>query len=152
VLVEIAARGAIPTLTPIRTGGLTWLSLGEQLTAAGDLGRLRQRIEALADPAALLDLKLSGILYPAEHTELTRLREIAQSRWLHVRIDDSQLIPPPSGDWLEDLPAGLIRDVARELQLLTDPATPRPGREQATPQVAQRSLLELYALLQEGAE
>jgi calcineurin-like phosphoesterase family protein len=153
VLVEIQSRGAAPKLTPVRTGGLTWLSRSERLGAAGDLGRVRQAVESQADPQqTLLDLKLSGFLFPAEHAELARLREIAASRLLHARIDESHLSPPPDACWLDELPAGLVRDVAAELRSLTDPATPRPGREHATPQVAQRSLLELYALLQEAGE
>lgn len=149
-LVEIESRGAVPNLKPIRTGGLTWWAVKETLRAPGDLAHVRQSIESSPEPnAMLMELILSGILYPSEQEELTRLREIAQSRLLYARIDDSQLIPPPDEAWLDDLPAGLLRDVAVELRLLAAPATPRVGMEYAAPHVAQRALLELYRLLQE---
>jgi DNA repair exonuclease SbcCD nuclease subunit len=153
VLVEIAARGAPPKLTPLRTGGLVWLSEEEQLAAPGDLARVLARIEALPQPqTTLLSLSLRGVLYPDEQRALGRIREICASRLRYYRLDESGLYPPPDEAWLDSLPAGLVRDVACELRSLAEPGAPRPGRDYATPEVARAALVELFRLCQEVAE
>ena len=41
LLVEIAERGAVPAITPIRTGGLTWHQWTETLSQPGDAAAIR---------------------------------------------------------------------------------------------------------------
>src|SRR3970282_2759167 len=58
VIVEIADPGAAPTVTPVRTGGLFWVTMEEELRECGDLSRLRVRIESIEGPGStLLDVR-----------------------------------------------------------------------------------------------
>lgn len=151
LLVEIERRGAPPKITPIRTGGLNWRVLEADLAEAGDLERLRQQVEALDTPEnmrqMLLDVRLRGIIHPQAQPELQRLRELLEARFFYGRIDDASLLPPPAEDWLEDLPVGLLRDVAEELRKLSAGGG---NGSTASPQVARRALLELHRVLGEA--
>ena len=151
VLVEIAAHGAPPQITPLRTGALRWKSIETEIRAPGDLARLRAEIEAIADgDTTLVDLSLRGVLYPAEQAELRRIEELLSARLLFGRCDGAQLLPAPADDgWLAGVPAGPLQDAARRLQELAVPAA--AGRpDGATPEVAAHALVELYALVEEA--
>jgi len=151
LLVEIDSRGATPRITPIRTGGLQWRVIEADLSDAGDLERLRRSIETLDTPEnlrlTLADVRLRGFLHPQAQPELQRLRELLEARFFYGRIDESSLMPPPSDDWLEDLPVGLLRDVAEELRHVASGGT---NGSAASPAVARRALLELHRVLSEA--
>jgi DNA repair exonuclease SbcCD nuclease subunit len=149
LVVEIANRGAAPMITPVRTGGLVWTRRAEELRDPGDVGRLRQTIESLADPQnTLLDLTLSGILHPEDEPELRRIEELVASRCLFGRVDSIPLMPGPDNEaWLAALPPGPVQDAAREIQAWTGSSADRPA--EITPQIAARALLELYAIVNE---
>jgi DNA repair exonuclease SbcCD nuclease subunit len=149
LVVEIAGRGVVPVVTPVRTGGLIWTTLVEEVREPGDLGRLREKIEAIPDPQdTLLELTLSGVLYPADQPELKRIEELVASRCLFGRVDSVRLMPAPGSDaWLLALPAGPVQDAAREIQAWTGPASDRPA--EVTPEIAARALMELYAIVNE---
>jgi DNA repair exonuclease SbcCD nuclease subunit len=151
LLVEIQNRGSAPKLTSIPTGGLNWTTCEETLTAVGDVSRVRQRIETW--PAAaktLLDLRIEGILHHEDQSELERIDELITARFLYGRVDTARLTPSPADEsWLEAVPLGVMRSVAQELQLFSDPAYSHDRPEFATPEVATRALLELYRLVQE---
>ncbi|MCX7426722.1 MAG: DNA repair exonuclease [Planctomycetia bacterium] len=151
LMVEIAARGETPRLTPIRTGGLTWLAMGEPIRAEGDLARLRERIEKIAEPGqTLLDIQLSGVLHASEQAELGRIEELADARFLYHRIDAAGLFPAPEDDrWLAEFPDGPLKEAARRLVRLADPVAVDGRPEGATPEVATRALGELYAMFRE---
>ncbi len=151
VLVEIHARGSIPVLTPIRTGGLTWTTLDETVTEAGDMSRIREKLEALGDiKNSLVELKLAGVLHQAAQGEFTRIQELLQARFLYGRYDSSNLLPSPTDEtWLSELPVGLMQSVAQQLHHWTDPAYVGERPSIASTDVATRSLLELYRLMQE---
>jgi len=153
LIVEIAGPGAAPVISPIRTGGLTWSVIDEEVREPGDLARLRQRIEALENPSAtLLDLRVAGLLSAQDRDELARIEEILASRFLFGRIDPTRLRPSPSDDsWIASLPAGALREAATNLRELADPAYAGTRPEGASPEVACRALLDLYALVSEGA-
>lgn len=152
LLVEIAAPGAPPSVTPVRTGGLSWIVIEEEMRLAGDASRLRERIEATGNPAAaLVDLRLSGLLAAQDRGEIARLQEILASRFLWSRVETSRLRPAPGDEsWLAFLPAGTLREAGARLRALADPAYAGPRPEGASPPAAARALLELYALLGEG--
>jgi DNA repair exonuclease SbcCD nuclease subunit len=149
LLVEIESRGATPRLTPLDPGILRWNSLGVDIRQAGDLGRLRERIEAMTDAATtLLDLSVRGVLSPADQGELRRIEELVAARLLYGRCDFSQLLPEPSDDaWLANLPAGPLQDAARRLQAMAAEGAQRPDRAEA--EVAARALIEFYAVVEE---
>lgn len=152
-LVEISSRGAAPRLTPVPTGGLGWLVVEETLRESGDLSRLLDRLEAIegAD-RKLIDVRLGGVLEPADEPQLARLGSLLDARFLFSRIETSRLVPSPEDDrWLESMPVGVIRETGRRLQQLSDPAWPESRPEGATPEIARRALLELYRLSREAA-
>jgi hypothetical protein len=154
VIVEIADPKAAPTVTPVRTGGLSWVAMEEELRERGDVSRLRERIESIAGPgSSLLDLRLRGLLVTEDRGEVTRLEEILASRFLWGRIDTSGVrLAPGDQDWLNALPAGVVRDAGARLRELANPAFTGQRPEGATPEVADRALLELYALLGEARQ
>lgn len=149
LIVEIAEAGAAPVITSVRTGRLTWTVIEAELREPGDLPRLRAGIEALSDTAStLLEVRVSGLLAAADRDELLRLEQILASRFLHGRVDASRLRPlPGDASWTAGLPAGVVRDAAERLQELADPAYQGARPEGASPEIASRALLELYALI-----
>lgn len=152
LIVGIAGPGAAPVITPVRTGRLAWSVIEEELRQPGDLARLRERVEALENPGAtLLDLRVAGLLSAQDRDELARIEEILASRFLFGRIDPTRLRPSPTDDsWIAGLPAGALREAATKLRELADPSYAGPRPEGASPEVACRALLELYALASEG--
>ncbi|MCH5375648.1 MAG: hypothetical protein JJ992_16880, partial [Planctomycetes bacterium] len=150
VLVEIAGRGSPPRLTSLRTGGLRWETREVEIRDLGDLSRFRETIEGRSDTdSTLLDVRLGGVLYQEDQAELTRIDDLVRARFLYARVDRSGLLLPPDDDrWLADVPVGVLRDVAQQLQSLSrgDVAT---RDDQATPEVATRAMLELYRIIQE---
>ena len=151
-IVEIAEPGTAPKVTPVRTGGLSWVVMEEELRERGDLSRLRERIETIAGPGStLLDVRLRGLLVTEDRGEVSRLEEISASRFLWSRIDMSGiLLAPGDQDWLNALPVGVVRDAGARLRELANPGFTGQRPEGATPEVADRALLELYALLDEA--
>ncbi len=149
LLVEIADAGSPPGITPVRTGGLSWLGVEEDVRNPGDIARIRERIAAMADAAStLLDIRLAGVIPPTDRQEMARLQEILAARFLWARLDTSGLHPSPDDDtWVANLPAGVVRETAARLRTLTDPAYGGQRPEGASPEVASRALLELYAVL-----
>jgi hypothetical protein len=152
LLVEIAERGGPPKVDKLRTGRLAWRQIELDVRELGDVARLRDSIEQMGNPAStLLDVRLAGVLHPEEHAEPRRVREILQSRFFFGRVDDCRLLPQPQDDnWLVNVPVGVLREAAQRLRALSDPrfAGERPGY--ATPEVAARALVELYALVSEA--
>lgn len=149
LIVEVAPAGASPVITPLRTGGLSWRVVEEELRARGDVTRIRERIEAIENPASMLvELRIGGLLPAADRDEMIRLQEILASRFLWGRLESSRLRASPEDEsWVAGLPAGVLRDAATRLRALADPAYGGQRPEDVSPEVASRALLELYALL-----
>ena len=151
---EIASHGDIPKLTSLRTGGFAWEVFEDDIRAEGDLARSHERIESCQKPeATLLKVKLKGVLYPKDSAALTHLDQLIQSRFLYGRLERDGLRPQPEDEkWLDDLPSGVIRQLAGHLQDLTDSSYAGPREDYATPEVATRAMMELYALVSEAPE
>jgi hypothetical protein len=152
VLVEIAGPAAAPVITPVRTGGLAWVSIEEELRTPGDAARLRERVEGIADPAmTLLQLQIGGLLSPADRDALVHLEEVLRSRFPWARLDATHVRPAPEDEsWVAGLPPGILRDAASTLRALGDPAYAGQRPDGASPEVAARALLELYAIVGGG--
>jgi DNA repair exonuclease SbcCD nuclease subunit len=152
VVVELARPGELPVLTPVKTGALAWIALDAELREAGDVARVRERIEAVAAPGAtLLRVRLSGLLAAREQDELLRVGELIESRFLFGRLESHGLRPSPTdAEWLDALPAGIVREAARRLALLADPSHTGTRPDDASPDVAAWALLELYQLALEA--
>lgn len=144
LLVELDARGAPPRLTPLRTGGLTWRTLSVESREAGDLGRARIQVEQFESPErALLDVRLTGLLYAEERGEPDRIRELLDARFLFGRLDADGLRPSPAdADWMSSLPPGILKDAATRLQAMAS----AEGSDERTRAEAARALVELYAI------
>ena len=111
LIVDIPGRGALPQLTRVATGALVWHQLIREIGGAIDVDAVIREVQALAEPEkSLLDLRLSGVVHPAELVNLDRLREVVASRFpLMGRIDDTGIVSAPDDDaWSEALPAGLL--------------------------------------------
>lgn len=148
LLVEIAAPGSVPVITPLQTGRLTWEKRDAEIARAGDLQRLREEIETLDRPEfRLLDLRLTGLLAAVEMSEIPRIEELCRARFLFARIDADGLRPRPEDSaWIESLPPGPVREAGRELQQLSDGSFAGPAREGITADGATHALLALYQL------
>ena len=132
LLVRLA--GGVPELESIHTGVLSWVSLEEDVNAAGDMTRLRDKVAALAE-RAVVRLEIRGLLHPSEAELLRQITEM-RGRFLHFAVDASGLRPAAEDGWEELLPVGAVRLAARQL------------RERAVQgdTVAAEALLELQAL------
>lgn len=151
LVVEIVGPGAVPVITPVRTGGLNWMVIEKDIREPGDLLRVRQDIESQDNPGStLLELRLKGLLAAGERDETARIEEILASRFLFHRTDSSGLRPSPEdANWLASVPPGLLQNVAARLQELSDPGFVGQRPEGASAEVASRALMELYALMTE---
>ncbi len=153
LLVEIPRPGAPPTITPLRTGNLTWLTLEQEIAQQGDLARVRTLVEQAQIPdRTLIEVRLSGLLPGSVGAELGRLKEVLESRFLYHRLDTDGLRPAPEDEaWLEGLPQGVLREAALQLRELAAAEQAAASTPEASPRVATQALMELYALVQ-GAE
>jgi DNA repair exonuclease SbcCD nuclease subunit len=149
LVVEIAGPGASPLITPVRTGGHDWMVIEKDIREAGDLQRVRQDVESLGNPGStLIEVRLKGLLAAAECDEVARIEEILASRFLFHRLDSSELWPSPEDDnWLAGLPPGILQKVVARLQELANPGFSGQRPADASPEVASRALMELYALM-----
>jgi len=149
LVVDIPAPGAVPVVAPVRTGLLKWKSVEKDILYPGDLVSLRQVIESEENPESmLLSLQLKGLLAVEDRDEIARIREILDSRFLFGRVDSSALRPSPEDNrWLDSLPPGIIQNAALRLQQMAAPQFGSEPPEGASPEVASRALMELYALI-----
>jgi DNA repair exonuclease SbcCD nuclease subunit len=152
LLVTLDQRGGRPQIEKVRCGGLSWSRIVLDARERGELTALRKRLEAWADPeSTLLDVHLAGVMHPEEQEEVSRIDQIGQSRFLHCRVADDQLLPSPEDEhWLSSIPVGVLREAAQRLRELSSPAYAGPRPEHATPEVAARALMELYTMTREN--
>ena len=141
LIVEILSPGVPPTIAPIRTGRLDWVTVEENLRELGDLARTREHLESLENPGnTLVEVSLSGLLMANERAELDHIDQILGSRFLWGKLEISGLRPSPEDEnWITNLPPGIIRDAAMRLRNT-------PG---ASPEIAARAIMELYAIVGE---
>jgi len=151
LLIDVPAAGERPVVTPFRTSSLDWRAIKVDLRGPGDLVQVRKQIESMENPGSiLLELKIAGLLAADDRDELNRIREILESRFLWGCVDASQVRPSPEDEsWVANLPAGILRQAGTRLQELADPNFAGERAEGATPEVAARALIELYAMLGE---
>ncbi|HRV99281.1 MAG TPA: DNA repair exonuclease [Aminobacteriaceae bacterium] len=139
LIVDIEAPGCAPVLTPVRTGGISWISIEEQIDSRDALESVRERIGTLQNPErTLLRVRLSGLMRPDDRDALEEIA-LAAASFLWSEVDESGLLPSPEDDsWIGNLPAGLLREVGKRL-----------NQAQEAPEIRTKALLELYALLSE---
>ncbi len=144
LLVEIPEKGAAPVITSVHSGDLYWRSVEYEVKKPGYLSEIRERIENFDySERILLNVKLFGLLYSEEMEEIKRVEEILASRFLFAKLDLSRLIPAPEDEgWIENLPAGIIRETGNRLKKMCDAG----GTGGVSPEVAARALTELFML------
>lgn len=140
LIVDVSGPGAAPLITPVRTGGFTWVVLEEAVRTLADLERLYDRVASLDDPAqTLLSLRVTGILTEGGQAVLETLRQLLEARFRYGSLDTEGLLPAPEDSgWMDALPPGALREAAHRLQT-----------EAARDPVAAHALLELYTLAAE---
>jgi len=141
LIVEISAADAPPSITPVRTAGISWIMLEKDIRERGEFAFVRGQIESIANPDnALIDINLTGILMADERSELNHIEDILSSRFLWGRLDVSRLrLSPEDETWIKSLPAGIIQEAA--IRLRDNPAL--------VPEASARALIELYSLMRE---
>lgn len=151
LIVEIPDDGGHPVVTRITSRGLEWLMIEEKILQSKEFQNLRKRIEGIKNPdSALLDLHVQGLLAAADWGEVLQLQEIVESRFLFGRVELSLLRPSPDDEsWVSTLPAGILRQAGTRLKELSDPGYPGERPPGATPEVAARALMEMYAIVTE---
>jgi hypothetical protein len=107
----------------------------------------------MENPAStLIGLRISGLLAADDRDELTRIQGILGSRFLFAHLDMSRIRPSPQDEsWVAGLPAGIIRQAGLRLREMADPDFRGERPEGASAEVASRALMELYAMITEGA-
>jgi len=130
LLVEIDGPGAPPRVRKLPTARLQWV------VREGSLRETLAAVESEHDPGStLVDCRPSGFLAACDRDLVDRLEMLLRRRFLFARLDRSRLLPEPEDDgWIEELPAGYLRETARRLRARQDAA-------------GARALLELYGLL-----
>ncbi|MFA6223399.1 MAG: DNA repair exonuclease [Desulfomonilaceae bacterium] len=139
LVVEIESHGKAPKIRPVKSGGLNWISVAEELIKQGDIKRLKDALESLASPfQTLIQLTISGILNMEERSELEHIEQMLESRFFWSDIDSCQLKAAPTDcSWIDDLGQGVIQQAA--LRLLQD--------SENRPEVTQLALSRLYTIV-----
>lgn len=141
LLIEIAERGAVPSIEVLPTRKLSWHAMEQSLDRAGSLKPLIDELVAIESPeTTLVRLRLNGLLFASDRQDLESLNEILNSRFLFGKLESESLKPAPEDDsWIEELPVGALREAA---QIIRHQAiNSADGRER---EVATRALLELF--------
>lgn len=116
LLVEIAAPGTAPAVTPIPTGRYRWRNIECELQLASDVSELVQELQVLAtDDVA--QLKVNGHVDLEGHLAVSRAIVQAQARARSLVVDLSELRLLPTDDDLRALHAdGYLGEVIAELR------------------------------------
>lgn len=148
LLVEIAAPGAPPKVTPQRTGAYRWLSQTEDLSGTADLDGLEQRLRALPDlTRLLLRLDLRGTLDLTARADLERRLATLEAAmfWLEPNLTGLHLRPT-----LADLEKidfdGVLREAAEQLKQQAENAALTPLERRR----AEDALVQLYLLTRDN--
>ena len=142
LLVEIAAPGALPEVTPLAVGRFEWRQESVQIHGLDDVEVVSARLRAPGTELArrLLDLTLEGTLSLAGRTHLAPALDELRAALCWLRVDDERLYLEPSAADLEAIaPGGFVRVAALRLQALAD------DPEEPARAIAARALLRLYA-------
>jgi len=121
LLVEIPSRGAVPQLTPVPTGSLSWRALEMDLSqgAEPEVARIRGFVADLPHPGkTLLRLHTTGTSSDEDSSLLTGLEDaLLANGVLHVRIERNDIPRAEAEGRLSDLAASssLISSLLGEL-------------------------------------
>ncbi len=142
LLVDLAAEGGPPEVTPLVTGRFQWRQEAVRIHSEDEIEVLTARLRALhTDPARLLvDLSIAGTLSLGGRERLARVLDDLRAALRFLRLDDGGLYLSPSANDLEAIAhGGFVRVAAERLRAMADDPD-EPARE-----IAARALLRLYA-------
>ncbi len=142
--VEIESHGKAPKIRPIKTGGLNWISITEELIKEGDIKRLKDELEQLGNPSqTLIQLTISGILNMEERSELEHIEQMLESRFFWSDVNSAQLKAAPTDcSWIDNLGPGVIQQAALRLS----------QESGSRPEVTQLALSRLYTIVKGAAK
>ncbi|MCM2549246.1 MULTISPECIES: metallophosphoesterase family protein [Burkholderia] len=116
LLVELAAPGAVPTVTPITTGRYRWRYIERELQLASDVFELVRELETF-DTNDVVQLKLSGHVDLESHLSMSRAVGQTQARTRSLLVDLSGLRIQPTDDDIRALHAdGYLGEVIADLR------------------------------------
>lgn len=120
LLVEIAAPGAAPTVTPVPTGHYTWATLSEQVNSREDIDYLAEKLRGAADELdrVLLHLTVEGALSLEDRQYFEeQIVEGVSAAFCSLRVDGRRLFPRPTTEDLDQIDrGGFVRAAAEELK------------------------------------
>ncbi|MFN7923860.1 MAG: metallophosphoesterase [Bryobacteraceae bacterium] len=121
LIVEIDAPGVEPRVRAVSTGKLKWVMREDTLRTAGQLARAVSELETMANPQSiLLDWQLRGHLFATDRGALASAEKLPE-HFLFARLDTESLATAPTDHrWIDDLPEGYLREVAKRLQARQD--------------------------------
>lgn len=141
LLVEITKRGATPKIELLHTGKLIWHTLEKKLESPGMLKDVGNELDQLDTPeSTLVRLRLTGLLFASDREDLESIDEILKTHFLFGELQFDALTPAPEDDfWIEELPAGALREAAESIRQQAI-----HGIDERERAVATRALLELF--------
>lgn len=148
LLVDIAGPGAIPVVTPHRTGTYRWLTMSETVSAASDLEAIEARLRALPDLSALLlRLEIKGALPLVARAELDqRMSQLeAAIFWLEANIE-GLLVRPTLEDFERIDFQGVLREAAETLKAMAEDFTQSAIQRHR----AEEALVQMFLMSQQG--
>ena len=120
LLVEIAASGATPTVTPVTTGHYAWTTLSEQVNSREDIDYLVDKLRGIADELdrILLQMTVEGALSLQDRQYFEeQIVEGVSAAFCFIRVDDRCLFPRPTAEDLDRIDrGGFVRAAAEELK------------------------------------
>lgn len=145
LLVEVAAAGAAPKVTQLRTGAYNWIATTDTVSDSGDISAIETRLRSQPEPSAtLVRLNIMGHLPLMARKDLdSRLAGLAAA-FLHLdlRLDDLRARPN-----LADLEAidfgGVLREAADRLKDLSEDQNATMAERHR----AENALIELFLMM-----
>ena len=141
LLVEIEAPGAVPTVTPLRTGYYDWVTRSATVNDRGDIDLLEKTLRDVEGPLrTLVHLSVEGTLSLEDDRFLReRIMEGVSAAFRFMRVDDRQLFHRPTDEDLDRIDrGGFVRRAAEELRRQAQEGTEDERN------LAAKALLRLY--------
>jgi DNA repair exonuclease SbcCD nuclease subunit len=122
LLVDIAAPGAPPSVTPLSTGTYRWLTIEEDVHDTADLAGLETRLRARPGlSSTIVKLMVKGTLPLAGRAELDHRLSGLQAATFHLDTDLEGLAARPTAADLEAIDfGGVLREAAETLKAMAD--------------------------------
>jgi DNA repair exonuclease SbcCD nuclease subunit len=120
LLVEIAASGAAPAVTPVPTGHYSWATLSEQVNRREDIDYLTEKLRGTGGELdrVLLQLTVEGALSLEDRQYFEeQIVEGVSAAFCFMRVDDRRLFPRPTAEDLDRIDrGGFVRTAAEQLK------------------------------------